>query len=109
MILNMEFGVRVKILMKKSGINNKMLAEKTDEHPTAISSYLSGRRKPKSDFILKLADVFKDADLNWLFRGEERNVLQEEEEIYSFPKTPELIIENIEENIVELKKLLSQK
>ncbi|MBO2546059.1 helix-turn-helix transcriptional regulator [Salegentibacter sp. BDJ18] len=105
----MEFAERVRILMKENGLSNKALAEKTGEHNTAISNYLTGKRKPKADFILKLADVFEDADLNWLFRGSGRDILQEEGTKYSVPKTPELIIESIEENLGELKQLLSQK
>ena len=105
----MKFEDKIRLLMKENSITQKSLAELTNEHTTAISNYLSGNRKPKSDFIMKLPEVFKDADLNWLFRDENRNELKEDGEFYTTPRTPEIIIENIEENLGELKKLLSQK
>lgn len=107
----MDFGDRVRALMKKEGISQNQLAEKTGEHSTAISSYLSGRRKPKVEFIMNLIQVFPKADLNWLFRGESnaQNVANDEQATYLIPETPEILIENIEENARKLKALLSQK
>lgn len=107
----MEFGDRVLALMKKEGLSQRQLAERTGEHNTAISSYLSGRRKPKVEFIMRIIEVFPKADLNWLFRGETEAsyTVHDEQERYEIPQTPELLVENIEKNVKKLKALLSQK
>jgi len=111
MILNMGFGDRVRVLMKKEGISQNKLAEMTEEHSTAISSYLSGRRKPKVEFIMRLIKVFPHADLNWLFRGEiqQKGILQESGAKYEIPDSPEVLVENIEANLKKLKAVLSQR
>lgn len=107
----MDFGNRVKQLLKDKGLSSKEFALKIDEHPTALSSMLSGNRKPKAEFILKLVEAFPEVDLNWLFRGEttRNNELREDEVSYSTPNTPEVLIEKIEENLRSLKAQLAQK
>ena len=106
----MEFGNRVGELLKERKLSQKKFAEEIQEDPVSVNRYIKGSRPPKVEFITKVVDYFPEVDLNWLFRGIASTALANEETVaYTVPKTPDVIIENIEAEIKVLKALLSQK
>jgi transcriptional regulator with XRE-family HTH domain len=107
----MEFGQRVRVLMKQRGVNNKQLAEAIEENATSVTSYLNGNRQMRAAFIFKIINFFPEADLNWLFRNDTSGLhpANEDQVKYKVPKTPENLITNMEEELKELKALLAQK
>lgn len=107
----MGFGSRVSELLKNRGIKQNKFAEDIQEDPVSVNRYLKESRTPKVEFINKVVEYFPEVDLNWLFRGHgpSLDTLNEVPSAYEAPRTPQTLIENIEENLKELKAKLSQK
>lgn len=66
---------RIKKAMDAANINQTELAEKTGISKGAISSYLSGRYKPKTETIVKIARVLNVSE-SWLMGYSENNSAQ---------------------------------
>ena len=106
----MNFGKRVGELLKERKLSQKNFAEAINEDPVSVNRYIKGSRPPKVEFISKVVDYFPEVDLNWLFRGTTSpSIANDEESVYTAPKTPTVIVEKIENELKELKALLSQK
>ncbi len=106
----MEFGKRVAKLLEDRNLKQKDFATAIGEDPVSVNRYIKGSRPPKVEFINKVIKYFPDVDLNWLFRGKVLFLDEVSEEKATYiPRTPDVIIEHIEENLKELKAKMSQK
>jgi transcriptional regulator with XRE-family HTH domain len=66
-----DFSTRLNIIMKRYDLSAAQLAEKLNIQRSSISHLLSGRNKPRFDFLRKLVEVFPDIDIKWLLTGKE--------------------------------------
>ena len=66
-----ELGYRIKEYAKSKHGSVRNLAKAIDKQESLISQYITGTRKPGSDFLMLLA---KDGcDVNWLLTGEKKS------------------------------------
>ena len=115
----MEFGEKVRLLMKSRNMKQADLAKATGDHSTAVSNYLNGNRKPKVEFLWNLIRIFNDVDLNWLFRDDrdEKQIplitgepIASEDSISPLIEdNPEKLIEEIQQKLDDLKGSLTHK
>lgn len=111
----MEFGEKVRLLMKSRNMKQADLARATGDHSTAVSNYLNGNRKPKVEFLWNLIKIFSDVDLNWLFRDErnEKEIplinAKSEVPVDFVEDNPEKLIQEIQQKLEKLKGSLTQK
>ena len=61
---------RIVMLMKERGLNGKQLAEEIGIAKNAISEWKSGRIKPSTDVVIKIADYF-GVSCDYLLTGKE--------------------------------------
>lgn len=68
--------LRIKELLSLSGINGKILADKTGVSQNTISNIVSGKNFPKPELLLKISEVL-DVDVRDLFNSTKKtdNVL----------------------------------
>ena len=73
-MLNIDhFLKRLESLMENNHLNATAFAEKIDVQRSSVSHILSKRNKPSLEFILKINEHFKEADLEWLLLGEKQD------------------------------------
>ena len=60
-----DFSERLQVAMKRNGIKQVELCEKTGIHKSTMSQYLKGVFEPKRDRIAKIADVL-NVEESWL-------------------------------------------
>ena len=60
---------RLKEFMQKRGLNARQLSEAIGVQASSISHVLKGRNLPSVDFLIKLLEVYSDADINYLLTG----------------------------------------
>jgi len=99
-----EFGPRLKQLLRSKGITQTKFGDDAKIHKGLISRYLNGER-PSGDFIFKVATYFPD-HINYLFFGESIDRVEESGATYN--KSPIDLINEIEIQLSELKKVLTQ-
>ena len=58
--------LRLKELLSESGINGKILADKTGVSQNTISNIVSGKNFPKPELLLKIAEIL-NVDIRELF------------------------------------------
>lgn len=105
----MDLGKKIGLLLKDNGLSQRKFAEEIEVNHVNMNQYIKGTRIPPSDVILKIVKYFPKLDLNWLLREENTmSIVEEEKAAYEKPITPEVLIENIERNLTELKARLSQ-
>lgn len=99
------FGKRVLDLLRKKGVSQKQFSKDTGTLQSLTSRYINSD-SPSGDFILKAVAYFPE-DVNYLFFGEKGLSVNEDGETYL--KQPEVIINEIESKLKELKASLSRK
>lgn len=104
----MEISDRLKKVVRDSGMKDVQLSKIMDESTSTISKYLNGRT-PSVKFLVKFMEVFPEHDAYYIMTGKRvpQNLLNENSAIYG--KEPLSIISSIEEQLIELKKLVTQK
>jgi len=60
---------RLRQIINYTGLKQTEFAEKLQVQRSNISHFLSGRNKPRVDFIEKLKEVFPEINLEWLIMG----------------------------------------
>jgi len=73
-----DFIMKVKNLIKKSGLSQKQVAELSGVTPVAFSYYMSGKRFPKSSIIANIANVLH-ATTDYLLGAEKEKEIRFEE------------------------------
>jgi len=54
--MQIDFSKKIQVILDSSGLSKKEFADKFGISPSALSHYLTGRRKPEFDVILKLLE-----------------------------------------------------
>lgn len=65
-----KFIKRLKTVMDYYGLSASVFADKIGVQRSGVSHLLSGRNKPSLDFVVKISQVFPEADLYWLLNGQ---------------------------------------
>lgn len=85
---------RLKFILDYLDISASFFADKIGVQRSSLSHLLSGRNKPSVDFILKVNETYPEFNLEWLLKGENNFLIQQET-----PSTP--VQENLQtENII---------
>lgn len=72
-----EIGLRIKVLISALGMNQSTFAELLEISAGRLSNVLTGRNKPDSEFLEKIARVFRgQINTNWLLTGEGEPILR---------------------------------
>lgn len=85
----MSIKGRLRMIIESQGMSIKALAESVDIPLRTLHNYLSGERKPSSEFLSKIADKF-NINLNWLLLSKGKMYL-EENNIYLDENESELL------------------
>jgi len=101
----MEFQKKLKKYFKDKGISNKSLEPILGYSDVMISRYLN-TNKPNYDFIMAVVKSFPDVDLNYLFKDNLNDILNEENQLYE--KNEEQLIDEIEINLNKLRLKMTQ-
>ena len=99
------FGSRFKEILKKHGISQSRFGDDTETHKGLISRYINGE-SPSGDFIMKAVSYFPE-EVQFLFFGESESRVEESSSTYR--KSPDVIINEIESKLQDLKRALPQK
>lgn len=99
------FGERFKTVLKRHKVTQAKFAEDTNTHKGLVSRYINGER-PSGDFILKAVAYFPK-EIQYLFFDDGLDLVNEDAGSYS--KDPEQIINDIENKLRYLKRVLAQK
>lgn len=106
----MEFGEKLRYVLKNKYSSISESAEKLDVNYTQLSHYLNGRRDVSFEFLLKVIKEIPETDLNWLLRSDVQiDALNESGTVYKKPQNSTEIITAIEALLVDLKTQLPQK
>jgi len=107
----MEFGEKMKFLLKQKGVSQKEFALKVGMNYSHANKFFLGR-SPSLDFITKVVEVFPDVNLNWLLfpdkveqdpdRVEELGLLYETDKALDY-------LQEIEDKVSKLREYLTQK
>ncbi len=100
----MTVGKKIKKHLKEKGISVKQFAEDLEENRSLVSNYLNDKSNPSVKFLYKTIAYFPDLDLNYLFR--ESSELHEQPSPYG--ESPEKLIQDIEERLLELKRKFNE-
>lgn len=101
----MGFHKKIKEYFEKQNISNRQIAEVIGYSDVMTGRYLKSS-KPNYEFILALKKAYPDIDLNYLFEDDEGNsILNEDGSNY---KNPEVIIDKIDYQLKELRRVLAQ-
>ncbi|MFD2824496.1 helix-turn-helix domain-containing protein [Lacinutrix iliipiscaria] len=105
----MEFGEKFKLILKEKKVTQSKFAEDTNLHKGYVSRILNGE-SPSADFIMKAVGYFPDTDLYQLFFDRpSKNIVNEELSTYKLDSDPLIIINDIEDKLRSLKKIMTQK
>lgn len=100
------FGSRFKEILKSHKVTQSKFGDDTNTHKGLISRYINGE-SPSGDFIMKVVAYFPE-DIMFLFFGNHTTTeANEPKSIYK--SNPNLLIEEIEDKLRQLKSTLSQK
>lgn len=102
----MTFKERIKKYFKDRGMTNRDVCLAMDNYSENLYSRQISTPELNGKLIVTLIKYFPDIDINYLIRDDE-NVLNEESEKYKLRE--EKLIEEIEDKIKELKRIVSQK
>ena len=106
----MDFGERLNEILKEKKLSQAAFARQIEENKVTVNQVIKGSRAPSLGFMMKVFEFFPDIDLNWLLRGIPiSDRVNDKEEGYGVPETPDVLIENIEKNLMALKAKLAQK
>lgn len=64
-----EFLKRLKLILTHYELSSAAFADLIQVQRSSISHLLSGRNKPSLEFIMKVHEAIKEADLQWLLYG----------------------------------------
>lgn len=64
------FIERLKTILNHHELSSASFADLIHVQRSSISHLLNGRNKPSLEFIMKINEVFKEVDLQWLLYGE---------------------------------------
>lgn len=65
----MNFSERLKIVVKRSGLNKEPFAEKTGVSRRMLFNYLGGENAPTADFFQAVKTAFPWVNIEWLITG----------------------------------------
>ena len=101
----MDFHEKLREYFINKGVSNKEISSKIGFSETMVGRYLR-KNKPNYEFINALVREFPDIDLNYLFKDELENTLNEQNQNYQ--KSPITLIDEIEIKLHSLKVNLTQ-
>ncbi|AXP79220.1 hypothetical protein CJ739_120 [Mariniflexile rhizosphaerae] len=106
----MDFGEKLKVVIKKKYRTIGDCADKFGMNYTQLSQYLNGK-KISIEFLSKVIEEFPDVDLNWLLRDnlDEEYMVNENQAGYKIPMKNEEIVDKTIELLTDLKLQLTQK
>lgn len=104
----MGFSQKIKSYFKEKNMTIREVAQQMDNYnETVVGRYMSSD-KISGTFITKLKKHFPDIDINYMISEDvENNIVKEGNEVYKIRSTE--IIEEIEERLTELKKIVTPK
>jgi len=107
----MDFGQRLKVLLKNSDMTQKEFAERIEMNYAHVNKFFVGR-KPNMPFLEKVLTIFPDVNLNWLLFDQEghtkNHLLNEEGAPYSMSNAL-TYLDEIEDKLSKLRITLTQK
>jgi|SRR5690606_2850708 len=109
----MEFAEKVKVFLDIKGLNNRDLASKIGKSE-ALTSRWANAKKPSLEFLLSMAKVFPDFDLNYMLRNKPAYPSEDLEPVTmhdvqtDYGKSSMDIINEIEKKLAELKNNIKQ-
>ena len=106
----MDFSEKLKLVLRENGLTQREFSEKVGMEPAHANKFFTGR-KPNYEFLLKVVKAFPKIDLNWLLLDQDEHNTNWAVTDGSIPitkKEAEIYIRNIEQNLSELKQLLTQ-
>ncbi|HAK78434.1 MAG TPA: hypothetical protein DCM71_16350 [Runella sp.] len=104
-----EIGQRVKILIPLLNLNQASFAQALDISPGRLSNVITGRNKPDSEFLMKIASVFKGVvNLEWLLTGEGDELLTNVNILRSQNRKPPIKTTNDTTNVTKNEYLLGE-
>ena len=75
-----NFGIRLKGLMKRAGLNNKKLADNISAAPSTITPYVDVGRIPEAPILLKIAQLL-NISMEFLLTGEGPQSIEDSERV----------------------------
>lgn len=105
-ILYMEFGVRLKKILKQKKISQVAFSERINIHTGLLSRYLNGE-KPSVEFIYKVLKELPDLDLYYLFG----DVIKENDKsdiAIDLNEDTTVLIEQMEKKLQKLRDLVAE-
>tara|TARA_R110002020_G_scaffold21009_2_gene71233 strand:- start:59502 stop:59915 length:414 start_codon:yes stop_codon:yes gene_type:complete len=69
MLNNVSFLKRLEHLMQYHDLSASAFADRIGVQRSSISHLLTGRNKPSLEFVMKVANSFKEANMDWLLYG----------------------------------------
>lgn len=104
----MGFSQKIKDYFKSKNMTIREVAQQMDNYNEALVGRYMSSDKISGTFITKLKKYFPDIDINYMLSDEiENNHVNEDSEVYKTRSTE--IIEEIEERLTELKKIVTPK
>lgn len=101
----MTFKERIKKYFKERGMTNRDVCQVMDNYSEQLYSRQIAAPELSGALLVSLIKYFPEIDLNYLLK--ESNMVEEESEKYKL--RGEEIIDEIEEKLIELKRIVSQK
>lgn len=98
------FGLRFKTILNKNKVKQSQFSRDTETNPSLVSRYVNGE-SPSGDFIIKAVAYFPE-DVHFLFFGNSADTVAENSAQYV--KSPAKLINEIEERLENLKRVLAQ-
>ncbi len=69
-MLDFKIDSRLKNFIKKEGITQQKLADRTGKSLRTVQSYCNGKSIPDADFLADIKDAY-NLNINWLLAGDE--------------------------------------
>ncbi len=106
----MSIGEKFRKYLNDKGIEQKDAAKEMEISPQQLSMMINGKRPFHQESIEKIAQIWPDININWLFKELMDENIQPKtiREIETAEKTTGLINE-IEEKLLKIKELVAQK
>lgn len=101
----MEFEEKIRAYFKDIGLTNRDVCKMMDNYSEPLYSRQLKAKEISPTLLLKFAKYFPDMDFNYMLKDTE-HVLNKESLRYE--KSPEKIIDLIEKNLKDLKRVVSR-
>lgn len=82
-----EFIKRLHKVLEYYNLTAATFADEISVQRSSISHILSGRNKPSLEFVLKMANTYKEITLDWLLHGKGEFPKKETKEVVAVAKT----------------------